>query len=397
VTPRVHRIDPEGGARWGGRPQSPGVQPKDEAARYLEFRGVCKSYDGVHLAVASLDFTVAKGEFLTFLGPSGSGKTTALMMLAGFEMPSAGDILLDGRSIAQTPPHRREMGVVFQNYALFPHMTVAENIAFPLRARRRPADEVRSRVAQALQLVRLTGFEQRRPAQLSGGQQQRVALARALVFDPALVLMDEPLGALDRQLREQLQFEIKSIQAQLGLTVIYVTHDQSEAMTMSNRIAVFHNGEVQQLATPAELYDRPRNAFVAGFVGESNSIKGVIAAVQEDGSCIVRTDGGRTVRAELVGEGVPGARTTVAFRTEKLRFDPRAEQRQNVFEATVEELVYHGPDTRVRLLVPGDGHLFARLPGNGGEFALRPGDIVTVGLRSDDCRAFTGAAAGGGA
>jgi putative spermidine/putrescine transport system ATP-binding protein len=400
VTLRVHQIDTD--TRWNDRlrardDEQDGGRPRDGAASYLEFRDVCKTYDGVGLAVANLNCTVEKGEFLTFLGPSGSGKTTALMMLAGFEMLSAGDILLGGRSVAQTPPHRRDMGVVFQNYALFPHMTVAENVAFPLRARRYPAAEISSRVAQALQLVRLTGFEARRPAQLSGGQQQRVALARALVFDPAVVLMDEPLGALDRQLREQLQLEIKSIQAQLGLTVIYVTHDQSEAMTMSNRIAVFNNGEVQQIASPFELYERPRNAFVAGFVGESNRIKGVIAAIQDDGSCIVRTDGGRTVRAAPVGDAVPGMRATLSIRPEKIAFEPRAEQRQNLVEATVEELIYHGADTRVRLRLPGDGHVFARIASIGTEIEIRPGDTVAIGWRVQDCIAFTGPASSGGA
>ena len=244
---------------------------------FVHFDRVDKTYDGVSLAVADLTLSIARGEFLTLLGPSGSGKTTALMMLAGFEAPTRGEIRLDGRSLRRVPPHRRNIGVVFQNYALFPHMTVAENLAFPLSVRSFGRAEVRERVERALGLVRLRGYQSRRPAELSGGQQQRVALARALIFDPVLVLMDEPLGALDKQLREELQVEIKHIQKNLGVTVAYVTHDQSEALTMSDRVAVFNRGRVEQLAPPLELYERPQNAFVAQFIGESSRLSGVVS------------------------------------------------------------------------------------------------------------------------
>ena len=362
---------------------------RETSDAYLEFRNLSKTYDGQSLAVAELNCSVRKGEFLTFLGPSGSGKTTALMMLAGFEAPSGGDILLNGQSISRMPPHKRDMGVVFQNYALFPHLSVAENVAFPLRARRMGKAEIEDRVANALKLVRLTGYESRRPQQLSGGQQQRVALARALVFDPALVLMDEPLGALDRQLREQLQHEIKAIQANLGLTVIYVTHDQSEALTMSDRIAVFNAGEIQQLATPEELYERPASAFVASFVGVSNRMKGVVFAVEGD-RCVVRTDAGRLGRAERVGDAVCGARVTLTLRPEKLTLDPRGEDRQNVFEVRVEELVYHGDHTRLRLGMGADGAFTARLTHSATAADLKVGDFVSIGWRAADCRAFTG-------
>lgn len=224
-------------------------------AQIISFRDLTKSYDGRNLALQRLNLDARRGEFLTFLGPSGSGKTTTLMILAGFEAPTSGDVLVNGRSVRTLPPERRGIGMVFQNYALFPHLTVAENIAFPLVVRRRPKAEIAERVCAALSMVRLDGMGDRRPAQVSGGQQQRVAVARALVFEPEIVLLDEPLGALDRQLREQMQGELKGIHDRLGVTMVYVTHDQAEAMTMSDRVAVFHQGELRQVATPRELYD----------------------------------------------------------------------------------------------------------------------------------------------
>ena len=224
----------------------------------VRFQNVRKSYDGSTLVVRDLTLDVARGEFITLLGPSGSGKTTTLMMLAGFEQPDAGDILLEDRPIGRTPPHKRGIGVVFQSFALFPHMTVAENVAFPLEVRRVGRTEREERVARALDMVRLAGLGGRKPSQLSGGQQQRVALARALVFEPPLVLMDEPLGALDKSLREEMQLEIRHLHERLGVTMVYVTHDQGEAMTMSDRIAVFAAGEIQQLGTPEALYESSR-------------------------------------------------------------------------------------------------------------------------------------------
>src|SRR3954447_14784624 len=215
----------------------------------VRFAAVCKTYDGLTRVVDGLDLDIERGEFLTLLGPSGSGKTTTLMMLAGFETPTEGEIVLEGKPLSRLPPHRRAIGMVFQNYALFPHMSVADNIAFPLTVRGIARDEIARRVERALDMVQLPAFGERRPAQLSGGQQQRVAVARALVFEPKLVLMDEPLGALDKQLREQMQYEIKHIHESLGVTVVYVTHDQGEALTMSNRIAVFNDGVIQQLST----------------------------------------------------------------------------------------------------------------------------------------------------
>jgi putative spermidine/putrescine transport system ATP-binding protein len=255
-------------------------------SRHVEFIDVRKTYDGETLVVKNLNLEIGRGEFLTLLGPSGSGKTTSLMMLAGFEAPTSGDIRLAGRSIARLPPHRRDIGMVFQNYALFPHMTVAENLAFPLSVRKIPKPEIGERVTKALNMVHLARFGARRPAELSGGQQQRVALARALVFDPQLVLMDEPLGALDKQLREHMQLEIKHIHESLGVTVVYVTHDQTEALTMSDRIAVFNQGIIQQIDLPDRLYQQPANSFVANFIGENNRLNGIVREVSE-GICRV--------------------------------------------------------------------------------------------------------------
>ncbi len=240
---------------------------------YLQFADVAKSYDGKSFAVEGLDLAIRRGEFTTFLGPSGSGKTTTLMMLAGFEQPSRGKILLGGRDITFAPSWKRNIGVVFQNYALFPNMTVAKNIGFPLRMRKVPHAEAEQKVRRVLDIVGLSQLGERYPNQLSGGQQQRVALARGLVFEPTLLLLDEPLGALDKNLRETMQIELKRIHRELGVTMIYVTHDQSEAMTLSDRVAVFNQGRIEQIGTPLELYDRPGTQFVAKFIGDGNLFK----------------------------------------------------------------------------------------------------------------------------
>ena len=243
---------------------------------FVKFEKVDKSYDGEILVVKDLNLDVPKGEFLTMLGPSGSGKTTVLMMLAGFETPTSGEIYLDGNPISSIPPNKRGIGMVFQNYALFPHMSVGENLAFPLEVRKIGKSIREEKIKRVLEIVKMTDFINRRPSQLSGGQQQRIALARSLVFEPELVLMDEPLGALDKQLREHMQYEIKHIHEQLGVTVVYVTHDQSEALTMSDRVAVFNEGVVQQLDTPVNIYEKPLNSFVAQFIGENNKLVGTI-------------------------------------------------------------------------------------------------------------------------
>ena len=243
------------------------------ASAVLELAGVRKRYDSL-VAVDDLDLALEAGEFLTLLGPSGSGKTTTLMMVAGLQQPDAGSITLNGVSVASLPPYRRDVGMVFQNYALFPHMTVRRNVAFPLEMRGTPAAEIARLVDEALALVKLPDHGERLPKQLSGGQQQRVALARAMVYRPALLLMDEPLGALDRKLREQLQLEIKRVHRERRISVLYVTHDQEEALTMSDRIAVFNKGRIEQIGTPEELYDRPATRFVASFIGDTNLVEG---------------------------------------------------------------------------------------------------------------------------
>ncbi|NBP94224.1 MAG: ABC transporter ATP-binding protein, partial [Gammaproteobacteria bacterium] len=308
---------------------------------FVRFREVQKSYDGETLVVKNLNLDIPRGEFVTMLGPSGSGKTTCLMMLAGFEPATHGEIYLGDRPINAVPPHKRGIGMVFQNYALFPHMTVSENLAFPLEVRRMSKSEIASRVKRALDMVQLGAFGERRPAQLSGGQQQRVAVARALVFDPDLVLMDEPLGALDKQLREQMQYEIKHIHESLGVTVVYVTHDQAEALTMSNRIAVFDDGVIQQLASPSDLYERPENAFVAQFIGENNRLHGTVQTINGD-QCKVTLESGEEIQALKVNVNGVGDKTTLSLRPERVEVNPEAGKFPNVFNAKVEELIYLG-------------------------------------------------------
>jgi putative spermidine/putrescine transport system ATP-binding protein len=353
---------------------------------YVQFSEVQKSYDGETLVVKDLNLSIRAGEFLTMLGPSGSGKTTTLMMLAGFEVPTHGRIFLDGRPIDNVPPHKRNIGMVFQNYALFPHMTVTENLAFPLEVRRLAKSEIEAKIKRALDMVKLAGFGNRRPGQLSGGQQQRVALARALVFEPKLVLMDEPLGALDKQLREHMQLEVKHIHRDLGVTVVYVTHDQSEALTMSDRIAVFNDGEIQQLATPDDLYERPQNSFVAQFIGENNRLRGTVVAVNGT-ACHVEVDGAK-VEALPIRIGGPGAPTTLSLRPERVKLNPVNGACSNVFTGRVEELIYLGDHTRVRASVCGNNDFVIKVPNSEGVPSLTPGANITVGWKKEDCRAL---------
>ncbi|MCS3765895.1 MULTISPECIES: ABC transporter ATP-binding protein [Bradyrhizobium] len=354
---------------------------------FVEFSGVQKTYDGETLVVKNLDLDIPRGEFLTMLGPSGSGKTTTLMMLAGFEAPTRGSILLAGRSINNTPPHKRDIGMVFQNYALFPHMTVEENLAFPLKVRKLGKSEREARIKRALDMVRLGGYGGRRPGQLSGGQQQRVALARALVFDPKLVLMDEPLGALDKQLREHMQLEIKHIHEDLGVTVVYVTHDQSEALTMSDRIAVFNDGNVQQLAAPAELYERPQNAFVAQFIGENNRLRGKIVAMN-GATCSVEIPGAGNVQALAINVEAIGQPTVLSLRPERVKLNPAPGSLPNIFSAQVGEVIYLGDHVRTRISVCGHDDFVVKLPNSEGTVQVEPGAVITIGWKTEDCRAL---------
>jgi putative spermidine/putrescine transport system ATP-binding protein len=354
---------------------------------FVRFSEVQKSYDGEILVVKNLNMDIARGEFLTMLGPSGSGKTTTLLMLAGFEVPTHGSILLDGKPIDKMPPHKRDIGMVFQNYALFPHMTVEENLAFPLEVRKMAKPEIESRIKRALEMVQLGPYGKRRPAQLSGGQQQRVALARALVFDPKLVLMDEPLGALDKQLREQMQLEIKHIHHNLGVTVVYVTHDQSEALTMSDRIAVFNDGVIQQLARPDDLYERPENAFVAQFIGENNRLRGKVTGMNGT-TCQVDIPGSGTVRALAINVSNVGQATVLSLRPERVKVNPAQGSMPNVFSAKVQELIYLGDHVRTRVAVCGHDDFVIKLPNNEGSVQFEPGATITIGWKAEDCRAL---------
>ena len=361
------------------------ASPSDAIVR---FANVQKSYDGETLVVKNLNLDIPKGEFLTMLGPSGSGKTTTLMMLAGFEPATHGEIYLKGQPINNTPPHKRGIGMVFQNYALFPHMTINENLAFPLQVRNIGKAEVEERVKKILKLVELPNMGNRRPGQLSGGQQQRIAVARALVFEPDLVLMDEPLGALDKQLREQMQYEIKHIHARLGVTVVYVTHDQSEALTMSNRIAVFNDGVVQQLSTPDELYERPQNSFVAQFIGENNKLKGTVAEIDKNKVATVKLDSGDIVKALAVNVAAKGERTLLSVRPERVEINPAKSSSDVTLKGSIAELIYLGDHIRARLHVAGHNDFIVKLPNKAGNEHLSEGTAVSVGWKAADCRAL---------
>jgi spermidine/putrescine ABC transporter ATP-binding subunit len=302
-----------------------------------------KTYGGV-VALDALSLDIKQGEFVTLLGPSGSGKTTSLMIVAGFEEPTAGEVRVGGQAVTHRPPHRRNIGVVFQSYALFPHMTVAANVAYPLRMRSVGRDEQRRRVATALELVQLGDYGERHPAQLSGGQQQRVALARALVFEPPLLLMDEPLGALDKKLREDLQLEIARVHREVGVTVIYVTHDQSEALTMSDRIAVMRAGRLEQYGAAEELYERPATRFVAEFVGEATLLGARVESADAGGAVLGLDAGGARLATRRTGLA-PGARVTAVVRPEKARL-VNGDASGNVFRAVVKDAMYLGDTTK---------------------------------------------------
>jgi putative spermidine/putrescine transport system ATP-binding protein len=310
------------------------------------------------------------------------------MMLAGFETATSGEIRLDGRPINQVPPHKRGIGMVFQNYALFPHMTVAENLSFPLEVRGMARPEREAKIARALDMVQMGGFGSRRPAQLSGGQQQRIALARALVFDPGLVLMDEPLGALDKQLREHMQFEIKHLHESLGITVVYVTHDQGEALTMSDRIAVFNDGRIQQLAPPADLYERPGNSFVAGFIGENNRLPGTVEERSGD-KALVRLATGELIDATPVNITEKGSRTVVSIRPERVEFKPEMmPPGARTLDAEVVEVIYMGDILRTVLKVAGTDDFVMKMRNTLGQTRLAPGQKIKVGWHPQDARAL---------
>ena len=342
-------------------------------------------YYGMVAAVRDVSLDVQPGEFLSLLGPSGSGKTTLLMMIAGFETPSAGVVRIGEREVTHVPPNKRDIGMVFQRYALFPHMTVADNIAFPLKMRKLPRAEINRRVGDVLALVRLDGYGVRMPSQLSGGQQQRIAVARALVFEPPVLLMDEPLGALDKKLREQMQIEIKRIQEQLGVTVIYVTHDQEEALTMSDRVVAMSDGHVAQVGTPSELYLRPNSPFVADFIGKMNFFEGEYLGSDET-NALVRLTEKTTIAAPkalngsaaLFTRGVP---VRLAVRPERLRLAPRGAGGANVIPGTVEEAIFVGSFQVFLVTIEGRGDdeaLHVQLPADDARVAFAKGDEIDV-------------------
>jgi putative spermidine/putrescine transport system ATP-binding protein len=353
--------------------------------RGLEVRDLTRRYSDA-VVVGPVSFTAAEGEFVSLLGPSGCGKTTTLRCIAGFETADAGDIRVDGQSLVGRPPHRRDVGLVFQNYALFPHLTVFENVAFGLRLRRRPAAEIATRVAESLRLVDLVGLDARHPSQLSGGQQQRVALARCLALEPRLLLLDEPLSNLDLKLRLQMRTEIRKLQRRLGKTAIYVTHDQGEALALSDRIVVMSRGRVEQIGTPREIYETPRTRFVADFIGASNLLPGQVAGPSRDGA-VIRV-AGVSLTSNHGGDAAAGQAVTVLIRPERVRLVPPAGDRPgpNVLAGRAADVVYLGEDLQVTVEVEGRVTLAASLKAGDTDKDLAPGAAVTVWIAPDDVR-----------
>jgi spermidine/putrescine transport system ATP-binding protein len=335
-------------------------------------------------AVDGISLTIEPGEFFSLLGPSGCGKTTTLRMVAGFEQPTAGQILLDGVDMSQTPPHRRGVNTVFQNYALFPHLNVFDNVAFGLRFKDVPKDQKRSKVHDALALVQLQGFDRRRPSQLSGGQQQRVALARALVLGPSVLLLDEPLGALDAKLRKALQVELKALQETVGITFIYVTHDQEEALTMSDRLAVMSNGRIEQVGAPREVYEEPATAYVADFLGVSNLMTAKVEDGTANGRCRIRL-GSFTLEAAQGNVSARGE-VKVTIRPERVGLDPHGTAGANRLPGMVERLVYLGNSTQLIVRTANGESLQALVQNRGGDMGLEQGTPVSVHLPAEALR-----------
>ncbi|PMJ99980.1 ABC transporter ATP-binding protein [Vibrio sp. 10N.261.55.A7] len=360
------------------------------AEHIVSFDGIQKSYDGENYVVKDLNFKIRRGEFLTLLGPSGSGKSTSLMMLAGFEPPTYGDICLNGTVINKIPPHKRDIGMVFQNYALFPHMSVEENVAFPLQVRKAPKHEMASKVKKALDMVHLGDFASRKPSQLSGGQQQRVALARALVFEPKLVLLDEPLGALDKNLRENMQLELKHIHENLGVTMVFVTHDQDEALIMSDRIAVFNDGIIQQADQPDVLYNNPSNQFVANFIGETNMLDGHVSNVSDE-SCQVKLNCGSIVTVDHDKKLSIGSSVKLSIRPEQAEvLSTDAESYPlNKISARAVETIYHGDHLRLSLQRSDGSNFTVKIPTDSLHSTLQRGQELEIGFAQNNARILT--------
>jgi spermidine/putrescine ABC transporter ATP-binding subunit len=350
----------------------------------LQLNKLIKRFGDV-VAVDNVSLNINEGEFLTLLGPSGSGKSTILNMIAGFEFPTGGDIVLQGKSINSLLPEKRNIGLVFQNYALFPHMTVFENIAFPLKMRKVPKDQIGEKVKSALNLVQLEGYEKRLPKQLSGGQQQRIAVARALVFDPPLLLFDEPLGALDKKLREHMQLEIKRIHTRLKRTMIYVTHDQEEALVMSDRIAVMNSGRIEQIGPPDVLYENPINAFVAGFIGESNVFEGIVQGRSND-QVLIHLKGGTEIALSVQGKFAMGEKVKFCIRPEKMFFMDAEKFHQNTINGTIEQSIYVGETKRYTIRIDDQLSLNLREMSNQRAMERHEGEPVRVGWFDDNVK-----------
>jgi spermidine/putrescine transport system ATP-binding protein len=345
--------------------------------------GLVKRFDDV-VAVDGIDLHIAAGEFFSLLGPSGCGKTTTLRLIAGFEQPTEGSVVLDGVDVAQTPPHRRNVNTVFQSYALFPFLTVEENVAFGLRYKGVSGKEGEVRVREVLSLVQMEGMAKRRPAQLSGGQQQRVALARALVLDPAVLLLDEPLGALDAKLRKALQLELKALQEEVGVTFVYVTHDQEEALTMSNRIAVMSGGRIEQVGTPDEVYEEPATAWVADFLGVSNLMDGVADGARTGRSCVVRV--GDFALVASGGDIDSTGPVKLVIRPERVTLEPHGAAGENKIPAMVERTVYTGPTVQLMVRLAPGALIQAMVPNRSDAGSYEQGTPVTVAFPADALR-----------
>ena len=335
-------------------------------------------------AVAGINLDMPPGEFFSLLGPSGCGKTTTLRLIAGFERPDEGQILLDGVDMVQTPPHKRNVNTVFQSYALFPHLSVADNVGFGLRYKEISKQEAKKRVSDSLELVRLQGLERRRPSQLSGGQQQRVALARALVLNPSVLLLDEPLGALDAKLRKALQIELKALQEEVGITFIYVTHDQEEALTMSDRLAVMSNGRVEQIGTPSEVYEEPSTAYVADFLGVSNLMDADAEGADRDGRCRIQLGDFELVAAR--GDTDARGDVKVVIRPERVRLEESGTKGENRIPGMVERVVYVGSTMQVIVHLASGPTLQAWVQNQGGGLPFAQGHPLTVHLPADALR-----------
>ena len=361
------------------------------AETILELRAVRKAFGKV-IAVDDVTLSIGTGEFLTFLGPSGSGKTTTLMMVAGFQKVTSGDMRLDGEPLDPLPAYRREIGMVFQHYALFPHMTVAQNVAFPLEMRKVAKDETAKRVDDVLELVGLPEHGARFPKQLSGGQQQRVALARAMVFQPRLLLMDEPLGALDKKLREHMQIEIMRLHRDLGITVLYVTHDQEEALVMSDRIAVFNDGRIEQIGTPDDLYENPATRFVADFIGESNFLKGRVARKSNG---LAELEGVRPFRGRAADGLAETGEAVMAVRPERLHVGPpghKGEADTNAVDGRVTDIVYLGQSRKFIVRLADGCEMTALVQANvTGLERVAVGSEVSLSWRAEDSKVLSNA------